>query len=81
MFKAVWRKGENKTISIADCLSRNLLFKEPSVEEDEDEDGLRSCRLDTGIPLQNRCGKVTDHQDHDPQLAFLRKAADNCKEY
>ena len=81
VFKAVWRKGEDKTISIADCLSRNPLFKEPSNEEDEDEDGLRSCRLDTSIPLQNRCGKVTDHEKHDPQLEFIWKAADSCKNY
>ena len=38
---------------------------------------LRSCQLETNIPLQNRCGKVTDHEDHDPQLAFLWREADH----
>ncbi len=81
VFKAVWRKGVDKTISIADCLSRNPIFKDPTNEEDEDEDGLRSCRLDTSTPLGNRCGKVMDHEDHDPQLSFLWEEADVCRKY
>ena len=81
VFKAVWRKGVDKTISIADCLSRNPLFKDPTNEEDEDEDGLRSCRLDTSTPLGNRCGKVMDHENHDPQLSFIWRAADACNKY
>ena len=81
VFNPIWRKGIDKSINIADCLSRNPLFKNSSNEEDETEDDLRSCHLETNIPIQNRCGKVTNHQDHDPQLAFLWREADHCSDY
>jgi hypothetical protein len=85
VFEAVWRKGVNKTISIADCLSRNSLFKDNSIDEDEPEEDLKSCILDLCL-LQNRCGSVTSGEldephDHDPQLKDLIGEASKCKNY
>ena len=76
VFKPVWRKGLDKTIHIADCLSRNPLFKNVLDEDDnEDDEDLRSC----GQAPTFRCGFITENKD--PQLQFLCQAALQDKEY
>ena len=83
VFEAVWRKGVNKTISIADCISRNPLFKDNSIDEDKPEEDLKSCKLDMCL-LKNRCGSVTTDEklhEHDPQLSNLIEEAGKCKKY
>ena len=60
-----------------------ILFKDNSIDEDEPEEDLKSCKLDMCL-LKNRCGSVTTDEklhEHDPQLSNLIEEAGKCKKY